>query len=147
MSTVVYTISLSGIAAAIASIIAFIALLYTVKEFRSNRKTEELQIFDKTYYNIITTERFLREKYSQNPTRKVEWDNELYNQIEYFSFLVNNKFIEDSRLYNYLGGAVIGWYEDIFKKFASPQDQLDPKTYAEWKRLYSFLKERTSENN
>ena len=142
MSSVTYVIDLSGIAAAIAAIIAFIALIFTASEFRASRKTRELDIFDRSFNNIVTTERILREKYDTIPEEKrVEWDSVLFNQLEYFSFLVNKSYLKDQKMLDFLKDSIVSWFDDIFLKYASEEERTKTNFYPEWKELYKRLEE------
>jgi len=136
-------ISLDTMVASISAALAGIGLILAWWGLRAETKVRQLQILDNTLNNINQTVQLLYDKYeAESEDKKKQWDSQLFNQIEYFSFLVNNKFLKDKRLIEFFKDAIIMWYEEIFLKHY-PKDQIEnTRLYPEMKILYKRFKSR-----
>lgn len=120
-------------------LVAVLALFFHRKALLEEKKTRELQVFDNVFIHIRDLEEKFYVEYYEAPeeTRK-NWDSLFFNTIEYFSFLVNRKYLSDKQLAQFYEGALKMWYEEIFLKHAS-QEERDEKIYPEFKKLYRAL--------
>ncbi len=123
---------ISGVATAFGAWFAYFAL-------KENTKTRELQLLDNAFKEIKAAERDLYLHFN-NKEKKEQWDSLFFNSIEYFSLLVNSRYISDPRIIKFFADAIIMWYEDIFLENTSKKDQNDPKIYPQMKKLYHRLK-------
>jgi hypothetical protein len=64
----------------------------------------------------------------------------IFGTLDYLSFNVNRKIIDDKRLIEYMKPSIIRYYEETFLTHASSVDKSDPKSYQEFKRFYLKLK-------
>nr|MDQ3969762.1 hypothetical protein [Thermoproteota archaeon] len=64
----------------------------------------------------------------------------IFGTLDYLSFNVNRKIIDDKRLTKYMKPFIIRYYEETFLTHASSTDKSDPKSYQEFKRFYLKLK-------
>ena len=71
---------------------------------------------------------------------KKEWDSLLFNSIEQFAFLVNNKFIKNDKMTHFFDDAVVKWYDDIFVKYHTSKEIDDKDVFPEFKKLYRIIK-------
>ena len=64
----------------------------------------------------------------------------IFGTLDYLSFNVNRKIIDDKWLIEYMKPFIIRYYEETFLTHASSADKSDPKSYQEFKRFYLKLK-------
>jgi hypothetical protein len=65
----------------------------------------------------------------------------IFNTLDYLSFLVNRKVIDDRLLLEYMKPSVIRYYEETFLKNASSVER-DSHSYQHFKKCYFKLKEK-----
>ena len=65
-----------------------------------------------------------------------DWDARFFNTLEWFSFLINEKTIKDTKIKSFFKGALIDWHDNLLQ----PKDKNDPTKYPEFKKLYRALK-------
>jgi hypothetical protein len=92
------------------------------------------------FTDILALEKELYDKYSgSSEDQKKRWDSLLFNSIEFFAFLVNNKYVSDARMVSFFRDAIVGWYEGIFLKHYGQDEIRDEKLYPEMKKLYNEM--------
>ena len=129
------------IVAIISALFASIGLILNWLALRENNQTRQLQLLNDSFKSIKETEITLYEKYKNADQKtKREWDSLLFNSIEQFAFLVNEKFIKDKKIAGFFDDAVVRWYEQIFLKHYSEEEVNNPKNYQEFKKLYHSVK-------
>lgn len=129
------------IIATVSATIAGIGLILNWLALRENNITRQIQLLNDTFKSIKETEITLYEKYkNSNSKTKKEWDSLLFNSIEQFAFLVNEKFIKNKKISGFFDDAVIMWYEQIFLEHYSKEEISDEKNYPEFKKLYHTIK-------
>jgi hypothetical protein len=119
------------------------ALFYTIVTFRDTKRLGQIALSDQ----IFLETRGLNRELAKIPPDPQYDDarNQAYSRIfrtlDYLSFLVNQKVINDMRMIEYMKPLVIRYYEDIFLKYASSSiDESDSKSYQEFKKFYLKLK-------
>ncbi len=63
----------------------------------------------------------------------------IFNTLDFLSFNVNRKVIDDKTLLDYMKPFIIRYYEETFLTHASV-DESDSQSYQEFKKLYLKLK-------
>jgi hypothetical protein len=63
----------------------------------------------------------------------------LFNTLNYLSFLVNEKLIDDRKLIEHMKPDIIRYYEETFLRYVSI-DERDSSSYKEFKKLYLTLR-------
>ena len=82
------------IVAVISALFAGIGLILNWLALRENNKTRQLQLLNDSFKSIKETEITLYKEYKNADQKtKREWDSLLFNSIEQFAFLVNEKLI------------------------------------------------------
>lgn len=105
----------------------------------------EIQLVSETFDRIQEIVGYLYENYeSMNAINKKNWDDRLFNGIEYFCFLVNKGYIRDQKLAEFFDDAVVEWFEEIFKKHAGESIINNPKQFEEFKLRYMDIKKKRS---
>lgn len=120
------------------------ALFYTIVTFRRSKKIDQITLADRIFSGLRELDREL----TKIPPES-QYDNarsivyyRIFGTLDYLSFNVNRKIIEDKRLIEYMKPFVIRYYEEIFLSHASSADRSDPKSYQEFKRFYLKLKKK-----
>ncbi|MBS3053502.1 MAG: hypothetical protein J4469_03295 [Candidatus Aenigmarchaeota archaeon] len=129
--------------AAVSAFFAGIGLILTYWGVRENTRTRQIQLLESAFRSIKEVEMLLYTKYKKASAKtKREWDSLLFNSIEFFSFLVNKKYIKDEAARSFFDGAIIQWYEQIFLQHASKSDIKNQDVYPEMKALYKEIRSK-----
>ena len=116
-------------------------LIFTALQLRANNKTKQLEILESVYSDIKALEQKYYDDYDGHQEKDVKnWDSQFFNQLEWLSFLINEKKLKDKKLVSYLKPAIIDWYENMFLKHSEQSVINDEKQYEEFKKLYKKLK-------
>lgn len=93
------TWDISLIVAVVSAVFAGIGLILNWLALRENNKTRQIQLLNDVFKSIKETELTLYKEYKNADQKtKREWDSLLFNSIEQFAFLVNEKFIKDKKI-------------------------------------------------
>lgn len=134
--------SFDAIATWIGPIAAAGGLIFTGLQLRVNNKTNQLEILETVYKDIKDLEQKYYDEYEDKSEKNVKsWDYQFFNQLEWFSFLINEKKLKDKKLINYFKPAIIGWYDNMFIDNFDKTVVDDPKQFEEFKKLYKKFKE------
>jgi hypothetical protein len=121
------------------------ALFYTIVTFRRSKRLDQLALSDRIFHELRELDRELAkippESQYDNPRNQVY--SRIFNTLDYLSFLVNRKVIDDRWLLEYMKPRVIKYYEEIFLTHTSSivVDERDSQSYQELRRLYLKFKE------
>src|ERR671914_585722 len=118
------------------------ALFYTIVTFRRSKRIDQITLGEHIFSDLRELDREL----AKIPTES-QYDNarsivyyRIFNNLDYLSFNINRKIIDDKRLIEYMKPFIIRYYEKTFQTHASSADKSDPKSYQEFKRFYLRLK-------
>ena len=118
------------------------ALFYTIVTFRRSKRLDQLTLSDRIFSELRELDREL----ARVPPES-QYDNarsivyyRIFNNLDYLSFNVNRKIIDDKWLIEYMKPSIIRYYEETFQTHASAADKGDPKSYQEFKKFYFKLK-------
>ena len=118
------------------------ALFYTIVTFRRSKRIDQITLAERIFSELRELDREL----TKIPPES-QYDNarsivyyRIFGTLDYLSFNVNRKTIDDKRLIEYMKSFIIRNYEETFQTHASSVDKSDPKSYEEFKRLYLKLK-------
>ncbi len=130
----------------ILAIVAFIGagiggggLLINARSFRKTRKLEEVRLTE----SILKDLRDFEEKMPSINTDKdrLEWGRQYFNAIEWLSFLINYKHINDKKLIDYFKHDVKAWHERFFTYQYLDKRYRDGKDYyEEFRKLFTRFK-------
>ena len=124
----------------VSAIILSVGLFFNGWAILEINKTRQLQLLNDVFNSIKDTELLLYQDYAKADQKKIkEWDSLFFNSVERFSFLANERFI-NNRISRFFDEAIIKWYEEIFMQHFSKREREDRKIYPEFKRLYIKLK-------
>jgi hypothetical protein len=127
----------------IAACIYSVALFYTIITFRRTKRLDQITLSDRIFSELRELDRELAKipSESQYDDARNQVYSRIFSTLDYFSFLVNQKMIEDSRLLEYMKPIIISYYEDIFMRhLPSSMDERDSKLYQQFRKFYHKFK-------
>jgi hypothetical protein len=135
-------IALGSFAAIVSASVATLTVIISFNAILQAKRTQELAIADRVYNSIAELEEKLYNAVAakQGNDFLPSWRGLFLNRLEYFSFLVNQNYLQDKKLTSFFMAAIVRWYEDIFDKLADQTERTDPTVYPELKVLYAKLK-------
>jgi hypothetical protein len=118
------------------------ALFYTIVTYSRSKRIDQITLGDRIFSGLRELDRELTKLPPES-----QYDNarsivyyRIFGTLDYLSFNVNRKIIDDKRLIEYMKPFIIRYYEETFLTHASSVDKSDPKSYQEFKRFYLKLK-------
>ena len=119
------------------------ALFYTIVTYRRSKKLDQITLSDGIFHELRELDRELAKipSESQYDNARSQVYSRIFNTLNYFSFLVNRKVIDDRWLLEYMKPVLIRYYEETFLKNASSVER-DSNSYQQFKKFYFKLKEK-----
>jgi hypothetical protein len=118
------------------------ALFYTILTFRRSKRLDQLTITNDIFLELRNLDRELAKipPEVQYDDARSQTYSRIFTTLDYLSFLINQKVVDDRRLMDYMKADIIRYYEDAFLKHASI-DERDSNSYQQFKKLYLKVKE------
>jgi hypothetical protein len=118
-----------------------IALFYTIVTFRRTKRLDQITLSDNIFKELRDLDRELAKipAGSQYDDARSQWYSRIFNSVDWLSFMLNEKVISDTKLIEHMKPTIVRYYEDTFLKNASV-DELDSRSYQEFKKLYRTIK-------
>jgi hypothetical protein len=119
------------------------ALFYTILTFRRSKRLDQLTITNEIFLELRNLDRELTKipREAQYDDARSQTYSRIFTTLDYLSFLINQKVVDDRRLMDYIEADVIRYYEDAFLKHASI-DERDSNSYQQFKKLYIKVKKK-----
>lgn len=124
------------------------ALFYTIVTFRRSKRLDQLALSDRIFHELRELDRELAKipPESQYDNARNQAYSRIFNTLDYLSFLVNRKVIDDRWLLEYMKPQIIKYYEEIFLTHTPSSsvvaDERDSQSsYQELRRLYLKFRE------
>ena len=117
------------------------ALFYTILTFRRSKRLDQLTITNEIFLELRELDRELAKMPPevQYDEARSQTYSRIFTTLDYLSFLINQKVVDDRRLMDYMKADIIRYYEDAFLKHAS-MDERDSNSYQQFKKLYLKVK-------
>jgi hypothetical protein len=117
------------------------ALFYTILTFRRSKRLDQLTITNEIFLELRNLDRELAKipPETQYDDARSQIYSRIFTTLDYLSFLINQKVVDDRRLMDYMKADIIRYYEDAFLKHASI-DERDSNSYQQFKKLYFKVK-------
>jgi hypothetical protein len=117
------------------------ALFYTILTFRRSKRLDQLTITNEIFLELRNLDRELAKIPAevQYDDARSQTYSRIFTTLDYLSFLINQKVVDDRRLMDYMKADIIRYYEDAFLKHASI-DERDSNSYQQFKKLYLKVK-------
>ncbi len=142
LSTSIQMVTTAEYIQIIAAGIYAIALFYTIITFRRTKRLDQITLSDRIFSELRELDRELAKipPESQYDNARNQAYSRIFSTLDYFSFLVNQKMIEDRRLLEYMKPIIISYYEDMFMRHTSSINERDSKSYQQFRKFYLKLK-------
>ena len=117
------------------------ALFYTILTFKHTKRLDQISLSN----NIFNELRNLDLEIAKIPLEpkyddvRNQWYSRMFNSINWLSFLINEKVINDKKMIEHFKPIIVKYYEDIFIKSVSIEEQ-NFNSYSEFKKLYRAIK-------
>jgi hypothetical protein len=130
----------AAIAQVLSTLIALVAVLFALWTIRQNRQTIQLQVLESVMHDIRDLFFKYEQEYKSRPEpEKRAWDSMFFNTVEYFCFLVNNKFLSHPKALLFFADSIVVYYEKMYVVNYAEDHVKDPAKFAEFKKLYLKL--------
>jgi hypothetical protein len=118
-----------------------IALFYTIVTFRRTKRLDQITLSNNIFNDLRDLDRELAKipSGSQYDDARSPWYSRTFNTLDWLSFLINEKVINERKMIEYIKPIIVRYYEDTFLKNASI-DERDAKSYQQFKTLYQTIK-------
>jgi hypothetical protein len=125
----------------ITAVIYAAALFYTILTFRRSKRLDQLTITNDIFLELRNLDRELAKipPEPQYDDARSQTYSLIFTTLDYLSFLINQKVVDDRRLMDYMKADIIRYYEDAFLKHASI-DERDSNSYQQFRKLYLKVK-------
>jgi hypothetical protein len=125
----------------ITAVIYAAALFYTILTFRRSKRLDQLTITNDIFLELRNLDRELAKipPEPQYDDARSQTYSRIFTTLDYLSFLINQKVVDDRRLVDYMKADIIRYYEDAFLKHASI-DERDSNSYQQFRKLYLKVK-------
>jgi hypothetical protein len=92
------------------------ALFYTIVTFRRSKKIDQITLAERIFYQLRELDRELAKipPESQYDDARSVMYYRIFGTLDYLSFNVNRKIIDDKRLTKYMKPFIIRYYEETF---------------------------------
>ena len=109
------------------------ALFYTIVTYRRSKRIDQITLGDRIFHELRGLDRELAKipSESQYDDARSQVYSRIFNTLNYLSFNVNRKIIDDKSLIEYMKPYIIRYYEETFLTHASSVDKSDPNSYQE----------------
>ena len=117
------------------------ALFYTIVTFRRSKRLDQLALSDRIFAELRELDKQLAKipTESQYDSTRNQMYHRIFGTLDYLSFNVNRKIIDDKILLGYMKPFIISYYEDAFLIHTSVEER-DSPYYQEFKKFYLKLK-------
>jgi hypothetical protein len=117
------------------------ALFYTILTFRRSKRLDQLTITNEIFLELRNLDRELAKipPETQYDDARSQIYSRIFTTLDYLSFLINQKVVDDRRLMDYMKADIIRYYEDAFLRHASIEER-DSNSYQQFKKLYFKVK-------
>ena len=117
------------------------ALFFTIVTFRRTKRLDQITLSNNIYSELRNLDLELAKipLGSQYKDTRSQWYSRIFSSVNWLSFMINEKVINDKKMIEHMKPDIIRYYEDAFLKNAST-DERDSKFYQEFKKLYRTIK-------
>ena len=125
----------------IVSVIYAIALFYTVITFKRTKELDQIKITETIFNDLRESDRELSKipSGSQHDPSRIELYSRILNTVDWLSFLVNKKVINDRRMIEYMKPTLMQYYEDSIVQNILAEERYS-NSYHNFRKLYQRMK-------
>jgi len=125
----------------IVSVIYAIALFYTVITFKRTKELDQIKTTEAIFNDLRESDRELSKipSGSQHDPSRIELYSRILNTVDWLSFLVNKKVINDRRMMEYMKPTLMQYYEDSIVQNILAEERYS-NSYHNFRKLYQRMK-------
>jgi hypothetical protein len=118
-----------------------IALFYTIVTFRRTKRLDQISLLNKIFGDLRELDREVANVPSESKYDDIrsQWYTRIFNSVNWLSFMVNEKVINDKKMLEHIKPLIINYYEHVFLINASV-DERNSNSYPDFKKLYQTIK-------
>ena len=118
------------------------ALFFTIVTFRRTKRLDQITLSNNIFSELRNLDLELAKvpSGSQYDEARSQWYSRIFNSINWLSFMINEKVINDKKMIEHMKPVIIRYYGDMFLKNASVDEKEDSNSYQEFKKLYQTIK-------
>ncbi len=118
-----------------------IALFYTIVTFRRTKRLDQISLLNKIFSDLRELDREVANISSESKYDDIrsQWYSRIFNSVNWLSFMVNEKVINDKKMLEHIKPLIINYYENVFLTNASV-DERNSNLYLDFKKLYQTIK-------
>ena len=102
------------------------ALFFTIVTFRRTKRLDQITQSNNIFSELRNLDLELAKipPGSQYDDARSQWYSRIFNSVDWLSFMINEKIINDKKMIEHMKPVLIRYYEDIFLKNASIDEQI-----------------------
>jgi len=118
-----------------------IALFYTIVTFRRTKRLDQISLLNKIFSDLRDLDREVANISSESKYDDIrsQWYSRIFNSVNWLSFMVNEKLINDKKMLEHIKPLIMNYYENVFLTNASV-DERNSNLYLDFKKLYQTIK-------
>jgi len=118
-----------------------IALFYTIVTFRRTKRLDQISLLNKIFSDLRDLDREVANISSESKYDDIrsQWYSRIFNSVNWLSFMVNEKVINDKKMLEHIKPLIMNYYENVFLTNASV-DERNSNLYLDFKKLYQTIK-------
>jgi hypothetical protein len=118
-----------------------IALFYTIVTFRRTKRLDQISLLNKIFSDLRELDREVASMPSESQYDNIrsQWYSRIFNSVNWLSFMVNEKVINDKKMLVHIKPIIINYYENTFLTNASVAER-NSNSYPDFKKLYQTIK-------
>jgi len=118
-----------------------IALFYTIVTFRRTKRLDQISLLNKIFSDLRELDREVANISSESKYDDIrsQWYSRIFNSVNWLSFMVNEKLINDKKMLEHIKPLIMNYYENVFLTNASV-DERNSNLYLDFKKLYQTIK-------
>jgi hypothetical protein len=118
------------------------ALFFTIMTFRRTKRLDQITLSNNIFSELRNLDLELAKipSGSQYNDTRSQWYSRIFNGLNWLSFMINEKVINDKKMIEHIKPILAKYYEDMFLKNASADEKEGSNSYQELKKLYQTIK-------
>jgi hypothetical protein len=117
------------------------ALFFTIVTFRRTKRLDQITLSNNIFCELRNLDLELAKipSGSQYNDTRAQWYSRIFNSLNWLSFMINEKVINDRKMIEHIKPVIARYYEDMFLKNASVDEKEGFNSYQEFKKLYQTI--------
>jgi hypothetical protein len=118
------------------------ALFFTIATFRRTKRLDQITLSNNIFSELRNLDLELAKipSGSQYNDTRSQWYSRIFNSLNWLSFMINERVINDKKMIEHIEPTIAKYYEDMFLKNASVDEKDGSNSYQDLKKLYQTIK-------